>query len=161
MALILSQRQDRLAGSDVCTAPGLLPGHASSHMKDALHTTTEMSLPNSWVSSTVATAVDPTNSNPVVFRTNAAVPHGVAYPEFKAATESELQAIRISEGAIAFMFESSRPFTIMDYAMKSKKLHEHDPEMWDDLVDNFSKHLKEVEAIQNGTASNGVSNGVH
>jgi homogentisate 1,2-dioxygenase len=84
------------------------------------------------------------------------VPHGVAYPEFKAATQAELQPMRISEGAIAFMFESSRPFTITDYAMNSKKLHEHDPKMWDDLVDNFSTHLKEIEGLKNGASQNGA-----
>lgn len=55
--------------------------------------------------------------------------------------------MRISEGAVAFMFESSRPFTVTDWAMKSKKLHEHDPKMWDDLVDNFSTHKEEVEEL--------------
>jgi homogentisate 1,2-dioxygenase len=44
------------------------------------------------------------------------VPHGVAYEEWKAATEMELKPERISEGTIAFMFESSRPFTITDFA---------------------------------------------
>jgi homogentisate 1,2-dioxygenase len=26
-------------------------------------------------------------------------------------------------------------------------MHEHEPKMWDNLVDNFSKHAKEVEEI--------------
>jgi homogentisate 1,2-dioxygenase len=86
------------------------------------------------------------------------VPHGVAYPEFKAASSMELQPKRISEGAIAFMFESSRPFTIAEYAFTSKKLHEHDPKMWDDLVDNFSTHLKEITALTEGLS---VHNGKH
>lgn len=38
-------------------------------------------------------------------------------------------------------------FTITDWAWKSQKKHEHDPKMWDDLVDNFSKHKDEVEKI--------------
>ena len=45
------------------------------------------------------------------------------------------------------MFESSRPFTITDYAWNSNKKHEHEPKMWDNLVDNFSKHAQEVEEI--------------
>jgi len=45
------------------------------------------------------------------------------------------------------MFESSRPFTITDYAFNSPKLHEHEPKMWDNLVDNFAQHEKEVEEI--------------
>lgn len=45
------------------------------------------------------------------------------------------------------MFESSRPFTITDYAWNSSKKHEHEPKMWDNLVDNFSSHLKEVDEI--------------
>ncbi|KAJ5718467.1 homogentisate 1-2-dioxygenase [Penicillium malachiteum] len=53
----------------------------------------------------------------------------------------------ISEASIAFMFESSRPFTITEYAWKSDKKHEHEPKMWDSLVDNFSKHAKEIEEI--------------
>jgi len=75
------------------------------------------------------------------------VPHGVAYEEFKAASEAPPPEMRISEGSVAFMFESSRMFTITDWAMESKNIHEHDPKMWDDLVDNFSDHKDEVDAI--------------
>lgn len=60
--------------------------------------------------------------------------------------------MKISEGAIAFMFESSRAFTITDYAWNSTKKHEHDPKMWDNLVDNFSKHTEEVEKILKETS---------
>lgn len=81
------------------------------------------------------------------------VPHGVAYEEFKAATSTQPPEARISEGSIAFMFESSRPFTISDYAWKSSKKHEHEPTMWDSLVDNFSKHAKEISGLQ---AENGI-----
>ncbi|KAL4963626.1 putative homogentisate 1,2-dioxygenase [Aspergillus stella-maris] len=75
------------------------------------------------------------------------VPHGVAYEEFKAATEVDPPVGRISEGSIAFMFESSRPFTITDYAWNSSKRHEHEPKMWDSLVDNFSQYKEEVEEL--------------
>ncbi|KAJ4406285.1 hypothetical protein N0V91_004739 [Didymella pomorum] len=75
------------------------------------------------------------------------VPHGVAYEEFKAATREEPPQMRISEGSIAFMFESNRPFTITDFAWKSEHRHEHEPTMWDNLVNNFSKHAEEVEEI--------------
>ncbi|KAJ5811346.1 hypothetical protein N7474_007647 [Penicillium riverlandense] len=75
------------------------------------------------------------------------VPHGVAYEEFKAASENQPPVMQISEASIAFMFESSRPFTITDYAWNSDKKHEHEPKMWDNLVDNFSSHAKEVEEI--------------
>jgi homogentisate 1,2-dioxygenase len=75
------------------------------------------------------------------------VPHGVAYEEFKAASEQTQPEMQISKGAIAFMFESSRPFTITDWAWNSDKKHEHDPKMWDNLIDNFSTHSKEVEDI--------------
>ncbi|ODM17248.1 hypothetical protein SI65_06923 [Aspergillus cristatus] len=75
------------------------------------------------------------------------VPHGVAYEEFKAASDQVPPETRISKGSIAFMFESSRPFTITDYAFNSPKLHEHEPKMWDNLVDNFAQHEKEVEEI--------------
>ncbi|KFY80406.1 hypothetical protein V501_08650 [Pseudogymnoascus sp. VKM F-4519 (FW-2642)] len=75
------------------------------------------------------------------------VPHGVAYEEFKAASEQTPPEMQISKGAIAFMFESSRPFTITDWAWNSDKKHEHDPKMWDNLIDNFSTHSKEVEEI--------------
>jgi len=68
------------------------------------------------------------------------VPHGVAYEEFKAATAGEVPQMQISKGAIAIMFESSRPFTISEYAWKSDKMHEHDPKMWDNLVGKFSTH---------------------
>ena len=62
------------------------------------------------------------------------VPHGVAYEQFKEATETAPPVMQISKGAIAVMFESSRPFTITEYAWKSDKLHEHEPKMWDDLI---------------------------
>ncbi len=75
------------------------------------------------------------------------VPHGVAYEEFKAASDEAPPVMKISEGSIAIMFESSRPFTITEYAWTSDKKHEHEPKMWDNLVDNFSKHAKEVEEI--------------
>jgi homogentisate 1,2-dioxygenase len=38
--------------------------------------------------------------------------------------------MQISKGAVAFMMESSRMFTITDWAWNSKKKHEHDPKMW-------------------------------
>ncbi|KAG6889012.1 hypothetical protein C0995_004480 [Termitomyces sp. Mi166 len=74
-------------------------------------------------------------------------PHGVSYDEFKKATESDLQPMRVHEGTIAFMFESSMMMTITDYAMyRSGKLHEHEPKMWDDLKAQFMNHLEEVKA---------------
>ncbi|KAF8181308.1 homogentisate 1,2-dioxygenase [Pholiota molesta] len=74
-------------------------------------------------------------------------PHGVSYDEFKKASEGEQQPMRISEGTIAFMFESSMMFTITDYAMKrSGKLHEHEPKMWDNLKGQFVNHLEEINA---------------
>ncbi|RDL37281.1 putative homogentisate 1,2-dioxygenase [Venustampulla echinocandica] len=94
------------------------------------------------------------------------VPHGVAYEQFKAASASPPPEMQISQGAIAFMFESCRPFTITEYAWKSEKRHEHEPKMWDDLVDNFSSHQKEIEEIlANGikgvkvSSSNGFASG--
>ncbi|CAP97147.1 Pc21g22500 [Penicillium rubens Wisconsin 54-1255] len=75
------------------------------------------------------------------------VPHGVAYDEFKEATDSAPPVMQISEASIAFMFESCRPFAITDYAWNSNKKHEHEPKMWNSLVDNFSKHAKEVDEI--------------
>jgi homogentisate 1,2-dioxygenase len=88
------------------------------------------------------------------------VPHGVAYEEFKAASAQPPPVMQISKGSIAFMFESSRPFTVTDYAWNSKKRHEHEPKMWDNLVDNFSSHSKEIEEILS-KAANGlkISNG--
>jgi len=75
-------------------------------------------------------------------------PHGVSYEQFKGATEAELKPMRISEGTIAFMFESTMMWTMTDYAMKrSGKLHEHEPQMWDDLKGQFMEHLHEVNAV--------------
>lgn len=75
------------------------------------------------------------------------VPHGVAYEEFTAASEMELQPMRISEGSIAIMFESSRPFTLTDYAFnRSGVKHEHDPEMWLPLRGGFLDRIDEVNA---------------
>ncbi|KAH7155952.1 homogentisate 1,2-dioxygenase [Dactylonectria macrodidyma] len=75
------------------------------------------------------------------------VPHGVAYEQFKAATEAEPPVMQISQGSIAIMFESSRPFTITDWAWNSNKKHEHEPKMWDNLVDNFSGYKAEIEKL--------------
>lgn len=75
------------------------------------------------------------------------VPHGVAYEQFKAATENEPPVMQISKGTVAFMFESSRPFTITDYAWNSDKKHVHAADMWDNLIDNFSQHQEEVQKL--------------
>ncbi|KAK9439712.1 homogentisate 1,2-dioxygenase [Metarhizium brunneum] len=75
------------------------------------------------------------------------VPHGVAYEEFKQATDCEPPVMQISTGSVAFMFESSRAFTITDYAWTSDKMHEHEPRLWNDLEDHFSAHLEEVEKL--------------
>ncbi|KAJ4353189.1 uncharacterized protein N0V89_004915 [Didymosphaeria variabile] len=88
------------------------------------------------------------------------VPHGVAYEEFKAATAAPPPEMRISEGAVAFMMESSRPFTITEWAMTSGKKHEHEVKMWDNLVDNFSTHKEEVERLlAEGVKKMGVNRG--
>jgi len=43
------------------------------------------------------------------------------------------------------MFESSMQFTLTDYAMKrTGKLHEHNPEMWDNLKGEFVSNLDKV-----------------
>lgn len=52
------------------------------------------------------------------------------YEEFKAASENAPPEMQISKDAVAFMMESSRPFTITDWAWNSKKKHEHEPKMW-------------------------------
>lgn len=75
------------------------------------------------------------------------VPHGVAYEQYMAATQSEPPVAQISGGSVAFMFESGRPFTITDYAWKSDKKHEHDSDMWSNLKDRFSEHIEEVEKL--------------
>ena len=71
----------------------------------------------------------------------------LCFQEFKAASAQPPPEMQISKGAIAFMFESSRQFTVADWAWNSDKKHEHEPKMWDDLVDNFSTHLEEVNEI--------------
>lgn len=59
--------------------------------------------------------------------------------------------MQISTGSVAFMFESCRLFTITDWAWNSKKKHEHEPKMWDNLVDHFSLCNVEVEKILSAT----------
>lgn len=71
-------------------------------------------------------------------------PHGVSYEEFEAASNENLTPKRISEGSVAFMFESSRILTITNYAMQSHKKHEHDTSMWDPLQAQFLNHTDEV-----------------
>lgn len=57
--------------------------------------------------------------------------HGVDYEVWKAATEIEQNGAQwISDGAYAFMFESSRAFTLTDYAVnRSGTIHYHEPKM--------------------------------
>lgn len=76
------------------------------------------------------------------------VPHGVAYEEFAAASRQAPAEMQISKGSVAFMFESSRPFTITDWAWNTPNRHEHNPKMWDALVDNFSQYRDEVETLR-------------
>ncbi|KAE8153209.1 Homogentisate 1,2-dioxygenase [Aspergillus avenaceus] len=80
----------------------------------------------------------------------AMVPHGVAYDEFRNATLSSPPVDRISLSSVAFMFESSRALTVTDYAWTSDKRHEHEPAMWDNLVDHFSSHKDEIDRILAG-----------
>jgi homogentisate 1,2-dioxygenase len=87
------------------------------------------------------------------------VPHGVAYEQFKAASAEPPPEMRISEGAIAFMFESCRMFSVSEYAWESGKRHEHEVSMWDNLVDNFSSHGTEIKEILEGVRGLKVENG--
>jgi len=82
-------------------------------------------------------------------------PHGVAFPEFTAATEAELPPMVISEGAIAFMFESSLQFSIHDWGWNNPCLHHDDSEeAWTNYEDGFStKYAKEVEEAKKGQAN--------
>ncbi|KAH9170650.1 homogentisate 1,2-dioxygenase [Lactarius sanguifluus] len=74
-------------------------------------------------------------------------PHGVSYEEFKRASEADLKPMRVHEGTIAFMFESSLMLPLTDYAIKrSGVLHEHEPQMWDGLGAQFMDHLGEINA---------------
>lgn len=51
-------------------------------------------------------------------------PHGVSYEEFNNASEADLQPMRIHEGTLAFMFETSMMLTITDFALnRTGKLH--------------------------------------
>ncbi|KAF3092605.1 hypothetical protein TWF569_003669 [Orbilia oligospora] len=88
------------------------------------------------------------------------VPHGVAYEEYHAASSQPPPEIQISPGSIAFMFESSRAFTITDFAWKSDKLHKHDPTMWK-FEDNLSKHKAEIEKILQAKRETESANGVN
>ncbi|KAK4705980.1 homogentisate 1,2-dioxygenase, partial [Phenoliferia sp. Uapishka_3] len=86
------------------------------------------------------------------------VPHGVDYPTFKAASEIEQNGAQwISDKTIAIMFESSRGFTLTDWAITgSGTIHYHEPsqsniipftaKMWDPLESEFIERLDEVNA---------------
>ncbi|GAA6052039.1 hypothetical protein JCM3770_002334 [Rhodotorula araucariae] len=73
-------------------------------------------------------------------------PHGVDYDVWKAATEIEQNGAQwISDGCYAVMFESSRMFTLTDYAVKrAGTIHYHEPKMWDKLEAEFIDRLDEV-----------------
>ncbi|KAH9849906.1 homogentisate 1,2-dioxygenase [Lenzites betulinus] len=77
---------------------------------------------------------------------NGFCPHGVSYDQFKNATEAELKPMKIHQGTLAFMFESSMQVLVTDYAMTgSGKLHEHEPKMWDNLKGQLVNHLDQIE----------------
>ncbi|XP_006459014.1 hypothetical protein AGABI2DRAFT_200921 [Agaricus bisporus var. bisporus H97] len=74
-------------------------------------------------------------------------PHGVSYDVWKAASEHPLTPEIVHKGVLAFMFESSMPFTITEYAMnRCGTKHEHEPQMWDNLKAHFMNHLDEINA---------------
>ncbi|GAA6034418.1 hypothetical protein JCM8097_002716 [Rhodosporidiobolus ruineniae] len=75
-------------------------------------------------------------------------PHGVDYEVFDAASNMEQAGAQwISDGCYAFMFESSRQFTLTDYAVnRSGVIHYHEPAMWQPLVSSFVERLDEVNA---------------
>ncbi|BGP14838.1 hypothetical protein JCM10213_002723 [Rhodosporidiobolus nylandii] len=75
-------------------------------------------------------------------------PHGVDVEVFEAASQMEQTGAQwISDGCYAFMFESSRQFTLTDYAVnRSGTIHYHDPSMWDGLTAHFLDRLDEVNA---------------
>ncbi|KAI0703787.1 homogentisate 1,2-dioxygenase [Cytidiella melzeri] len=72
-------------------------------------------------------------------------PHGVDENVFNAATTTELTPMKVQEGTLMVMFESSMMCTITDYALKTKK-GEHEVAMWDGLAPNFLKHVDEINA---------------
>ncbi|KAL8291349.1 hypothetical protein RQP46_002327 [Phenoliferia psychrophenolica] len=76
------------------------------------------------------------------------VPHGVDFETFKAASEIVQDGAQwISADTIAIMFESSRGFTLTDYAVTgSGTIHYHEPKMWDPLESEFIERLDEVNA---------------
>jgi len=71
-------------------------------------------------------------------------PHGVSIDEFKKASEFDLKPMRVHDGVMVFMFETSMMLTITDYAMKLA--HHHEPQMWDGLAANFLNHLDQINA---------------
>ncbi|GAA6000272.1 uncharacterized protein JCM10292_004064 [Rhodotorula paludigena] len=72
--------------------------------------------------------------------------YGVDYEVWKGASEIEQNGAQwISDGCYAVMFESSRLFTLTDYAVqRSGTIHYHEPKMWDNLEAEFVDRLDEV-----------------
>ncbi|KAF7796016.1 hypothetical protein EIP86_007185 [Pleurotus ostreatoroseus] len=73
-------------------------------------------------------------------------PHGVDANKFKEGSEMDLVPMRIADGTLMAMFESSQMMVITDYAMKAPTRAEHEPGMWNDLTPNFLKHLDQINA---------------
>ncbi|KAH7336479.1 putative homogentisate 1,2-dioxygenase [Rhexocercosporidium sp. MPI-PUGE-AT-0058] len=78
------------------------------------------------------------------------VPHGKPYEGYLAATTAAPGLVQMSKGSIAFMFESARAFTITEYAWKSDKKHQHNPELWDRVKSHFPEHQEEIEKALRG-----------
>ncbi|KAH9038148.1 homogentisate 1,2-dioxygenase [Lactarius hengduanensis] len=69
-------------------------------------------------------------------------PHGVSYEEFNRASEADLKPMRVHEGTIAFMFESSLMLPLTDYAIKrSGVLHGESRSHW------FERHRAAADML--------------
>ncbi|KAJ3556139.1 hypothetical protein NM688_g2191 [Phlebia brevispora] len=73
-------------------------------------------------------------------------PHGVDANVHKAASEMDLVPMRVNEGCLMIMFETSMMLTITDYAMNAPTRAEHVPGMWNALAPNFLKHTDQINA---------------
>ena len=66
-------------------------------------------------------------------------PHGPDTDCFEKATKDELKPMRIAEGSLAFMFESSLSFALTKWSMTTCQRVDHDYfKCWSSLVKHFT-----------------------
>ncbi|KAL2855943.1 homogentisate 1,2-dioxygenase [Aspergillus pseudoustus] len=76
------------------------------------------------------------------------VPHGLEPKVYNKATSLEPPVMKIMEHDLGFMFESSRPLLITNWAWNHPRKHDHDhSNVWGGLDNKFIKYQQQISAV--------------